>query len=73
MYLGFLCLASYPAAMYFSLTYPYWGRRKRINPRRTPEANPPICAKLSTPSTPGMNPKAKFRAITEPRAESDVH
>ena len=28
--------------------HPNWGRSSKINPRRNPERNPPICAKLST-------------------------
>lgn len=34
---------------------------RRTKPSKNPETNPPICAELSTP---GINPTAKFKAIT---------
>lgn len=37
-----------PRGILFWLTHPNWGRIRNTNPRRNPEINPPIWAKLST-------------------------
>ena len=69
-YLGFLWLSSYPGAMYGRLTYPYWGRRRRMNPSKIPATNPPMCAILSIP---GINPIAMFTPITKISIVIDTH
>lgn len=47
----------YPGGQAFRLTHPKWGQINNTNPRRKPERNPPIWAKLSTC---GRIPTAKF-------------
>lgn len=63
-------LISYPVGMYLRLTYPNWGRTKRMNPSRNPDTNPPTWAELSTR---GRNPTPKFMPIITTRVTSAAH
>lgn len=55
--LDFTQFIMYPGGAFFWLIHPNWGRTRSTNPRRKPERNPPIWAKLSTF---GRIPTAKF-------------
>lgn len=70
-YWYFLCLvtevALWPEEAYFWLIHMNCGRIKNTNPRRKPETNPPIWAKLSTC---GRTPTAKFITIMTMRVSN---
>lgn len=53
-----------PRGVYFCVIHLNWGRIKNTNPRKNPERNPPIWAKLSTC---GRTPTAKFTATMRKR------
>lgn len=53
-------LASLPGGRLWRADQPNWGRINKMNPRRKPVRNPPMCAKLSTC---GSIPSAKLIAI----------
>lgn len=55
------------AGVYLWLTHPNWGRIKNTNPRRKPERNPPIWAKLSTC---GRIPTAKLSTMMTRRVSN---
>lgn len=72
MYWYVLCLdlteaGIWPARTFRWFTHPNWGLIKNINPRRKPEINPPIWAKLSTW---GRSPNAKFNTMMKRRVNN---
>jgi hypothetical protein len=59
--------AMYPGGHVFWLIHLNWGRIKNTKPRKNPERNPPIWAKLSTC---GRSPTARFTAMMQRRVNS---
>lgn len=65
--LGLTEVAINPGGVFLWLTHPNWGRIKNTNPRRKPDKNPPICAKLSTC---GRIPIAKLMTMMKTRVNN---